>query len=41
MRTIDDFDFKDKNVLVRVDFNVPIIKNIIQNGYYTPPVRDY
>ena len=26
MRTIDDFNFKEKKVLIRVDFNVPIEK---------------
>ena len=26
MRTIDDFNFKDKKVLIRVDFNVPLEK---------------
>src|SRR5699024_5901103 len=27
MTTIDDFNFKDKKVLVRVDFNVPLDDN--------------
>ena len=26
MRTIDDFNFKEKKVLIRVDFNVPLEK---------------
>ena len=26
MKTIDDFNFKDKKALIRVDFNVPLEK---------------
>ncbi|MDJ0645378.1 MAG: phosphoglycerate kinase [Flavobacteriaceae bacterium] len=28
MRTIDDFDFKNKKALIRVDFNVPLDENL-------------
>ena len=30
-KTIKDFDLKDKKVIIRVDLNVPIINNIIQD----------
>ena len=29
MRTIDDFNFKEKKVLIRVDFNVPLEKGMV------------
>ena len=32
MRTIRDLDIKDKKVLVRVDYNVPIKSNKVENN---------
>ena len=31
MKTIRDFDLKDKKVIIRVDFNVPIKDSIIED----------
>jgi phosphoglycerate kinase len=28
MKTLDDFNFKDKKALIRVDFNVPLNENL-------------
>ena len=29
MKTINDFDFKDKKALIRVDFNVPLNEDLV------------
>ena len=33
MKKINEIDFKDKNVIIRVDFNVPIENGIIKDNY--------
>ena len=33
LKSIKDFDFKDKNVFMRVDFNVPLQSNKIVDTY--------
>ena len=33
LKTLRDFDFKDKNVFMRVDFNVPLEDNKIKDSY--------
>ena len=33
LKTLKDFNFKDKNVFVRLDFNAPIQNQIIQDSY--------
>ena len=32
IRTLDDFDFKDKKVLIRVDLNSPIVDNTVRDN---------